>query len=63
MPLTEIIRIQLENEAESTVRAKDAWSTLVKSMGGDVPVTSGTSVNLKDGVFMGAIGWKNFEVC
>lgn len=62
-PLTEIIRIQLKDEAESAAMAKDAWSVLVKSMGNAVPVTCGISLNLKEGVFMGAIGWKSFEVC
>ncbi|KAK9244290.1 hypothetical protein V1506DRAFT_515425 [Lipomyces tetrasporus] len=61
-PLTEIIRIQLKADAESAVGAKDAWTVLVKAMGCAVPVISGTSLNLKDGVFMGTIGWKSLEV-
>jgi len=59
-PLTEVIRVQLKDGAES---AADAWAVLVKTLSSDVPVTSGTSLNLKDGVFMGTIGWKNLEVC
>ncbi|KAJ8100813.1 hypothetical protein POJ06DRAFT_253748 [Lipomyces tetrasporus] len=61
-PLTEIIRIQLKDDAESAVVTKDAWTVLVKAQGSAVPVTSGTSLNLKDGVFMGTIGWKSLEV-
>jgi hypothetical protein len=59
-PLTEIIRGQLKDDAES---AADAWTGLVKAMGSAVPVTSGMSLNLKDGVFMGTIGWKSLELC
>ena len=62
-PLTEIVRIQLKDDAESAAVTKDAWTVLVKAMGGVVPVTSGMSLNLKDGVFMGAVGWKSVEVC
>lgn len=62
-PLTEIIRIQLKDDAESVAVTKDAWTALVKAIGGAVPVAYGPSLNLKDKVFMGTIGWKSFEVC
>lgn len=62
-PLTEIIRIQLQDDAESAAVTKDAWTGLIKAMGGAVPVTSGMSLNLKERVFMGTMGWKSLEVC
>ncbi|KAF4633876.1 hypothetical protein G7Y89_g4245 [Cudoniella acicularis] len=61
-PLTEIIRIQLKDDAKSAAVTKDAWTVLVKAMGSAVPVAGGTSLNLKNGVFMGTIGWKSLEV-
>ena len=44
-PLTEIISIQLNSNADLTTMNKEAWIELVVAMGSDVPVTSGTSLN------------------
>ena len=62
-PVTEVVRIQFKDDAESAAVAKDAWTGLVKALGKGVPVSSGTSLNLERETFLGTIGWKSLEVC
>jgi hypothetical protein len=61
--ITEVIRIQLKDGKAAATVVRDAWRVLVNAMGSAVPVTNGTSLNLKDLVFMGTIGWESLEVC
>jgi hypothetical protein len=58
----EVIRIQLGDDPKSAAETGDAWSAFVKAMDGATPVTSGVSVNLKEKMYMGSIGWKSLEV-
>ena len=61
--LTEIIRVKLTEDSKSAVVVEESWTHLARALGTTVPVTSGTSLNLKEKVFMGTIGWNSLEVC
>jgi len=58
----EVIRINLGDDPNSVATVGEAWSNFVNAMLGVAPVTSGMSVNLKDKLYMGTIGWKSLEV-
>lgn len=62
-PLIEILRVHLKDNAESAAATKDGWTAFVKAVGKSLPVISGMSLNLKNRVFMGMIGWESLEVC
>jgi hypothetical protein len=62
-PLAEIFRLQLKDDENSIAVAKNAWKELVNTISSCVPVICGTSLNLQERVFIGAIGWKSLEVC
>ncbi|KAE9373351.1 hypothetical protein N431DRAFT_557480 [Stipitochalara longipes BDJ] len=60
-PVMEIIRVKLIDDPKPALVAEQSWAFLVKACGSSLPVTSGTSLNLKDKVFMGTVGWKSLE--
>ncbi|PMD41586.1 hypothetical protein L207DRAFT_528198 [Hyaloscypha variabilis F] len=61
-PVMEIIRVQLTEDPQSAMAARESWKALVNAIGPALPVTSGTSLNLKDKVLMGTVGWNSLEV-
>jgi hypothetical protein len=62
-PVMEIFRVQLTEDPQSAMAARESWKALVNAIGPALPVTSGTSLNLKDKVLMGTVGWNSLEVC